>query len=730
MVQPVQLARLHSAAGALPSPMLGHRASALLSARTQRARLISTSPRLFAAGTGSAAAPGAGQTVVEKIAQRYAVGLAPNQVVRAGDFVYIQPHHVMTHDNTGAVMAKFQAIGATKMADPHQPVFALDHDVQNRSDKNLDKYTRIEQFAKQHGVDFYPAGRGIGHQVMVEEGYIAPYSLTVASDSHSNMYGGVGCLGTPVVRTDAAAIWATGRTWWQVPPVVQVALHGKPRPGVSGKDVILALCAYFSKDQVLNTAIEFVGDGVRHLSVDERLAVANMTTEWGALAGVFPVDELTLDYLSRQLRARRTPIASPRLTRADLDHAAANPVLADGNAFYTKQLDLDLTTVRPFVSGPNSVKVTTAIDELAAERIPINKAYLLSCVNARQHDLAEAARIVRAAGPSARVAPGVEWYVAPASTRVQQDAEAAGDWQTLMAAGAIALPAGCGPCVGLGRGLLEDGEVGISATNRNFKGRMGSPSAKAYLASPAVVTASALKGHICAPDLPEYAAVAQGEPLRGSVREFDAPERPAAADASASETALLPGFPATLKGELLYVHQNNLNTDGIYPGKYTYQDDMTAAQMANVVMENYDTGFAQSVADRRAQGTDSILLAGFNFGTGSSREQAATALLAAGIRLVLAGSASETFKRNALNNGLLVLEAPALVRDAAAAFGAETLTKATGWEVEVRLAEGVALVMLPGESKPRRYAIPAVGMAAQELVVEGGLENWIRSRLQ
>ena len=187
--------------------------------------------------------------------------LSRGQDIHSGDTVFIRPAHVMTHDNTGAVMSKFQAIGADRMAHPRQPVFTLDHNIQNKSDENLAKYARIEQFAAEMGVDFYPAGRGIGHQIMCEEGYVWPGTMVVASDSHSNMYGGLGCLGTPVVRTDAAAIWATGQTWWQVPPVARVKLIGKLLPGVTGKDVIITLCGLFNNDEVLNHAIEFTGDG-------------------------------------------------------------------------------------------------------------------------------------------------------------------------------------------------------------------------------------------------------------------------------------------------------------------------------------------------------------------------------------------------------------------------------------------------------------------------------------
>src|ERR1700752_5043190 len=249
-----------------------------------------------------------GLTLVEKIAARHADGLKPGAVVRSGDFVSIRPRHVMTHDNTGAVMPKFKQIGATAVPDPAQPVFAIDHDIQNTSPENLAKYAKIEAFAAEHGIDFYPAGTGISHQVMVEQGYVFPGALVVASDSHSNLYGSIAALGTPVVRTDAASIWATGVTWWQVPPVAKVLLKGNLSAGVTGKDVIIALCGLFNHDEVLNHAVEFMGDGVTHLSMAARMTIANMTTEWGALAGVFPFDEVTVGYL----RSRVPEFTNPK----------------------------------------------------------------------------------------------------------------------------------------------------------------------------------------------------------------------------------------------------------------------------------------------------------------------------------------------------------------------------------------------------------------------------------
>ncbi|MEJ2594397.1 MAG: homoaconitase, partial [bacterium] len=385
--------------------------------------------------------------------------------------------HVMTHDNTGAVIPKFRSIGAKRLHNPDQVVITLDHNVQDMSEKNLKKYAGIEQFARETGAHFFPAGRGIGHQVMCEEGFAWPGTMAVASDSHSNMYGGLGCLGTPIVRTDAAALWATGRTWWKVPPIAKVELHGKLKPGVFGKDVIINLCGHFNQDEVLNHVIEFTGPGVKNLSLDDRLTIANMTTEWGALAGVFDIDEVTFAWLRKQIETRGE---NERLNRDRLATLVNTVPKADPEAYYAKTIVVDLDTIVPSVSGPDSVKKMAAVSDLKKEKIKIQKAYLVSCVNSREDDIRQAAEIVR----GKKIADHVDFYIAAASNLVQEASESKGDWQALLDAGAKPLPPGCGPCIGLGTGTLEPGEVGISATNRNYKGRMGHPDAKAYLASP------------------------------------------------------------------------------------------------------------------------------------------------------------------------------------------------------------------------------------------------------
>ena len=653
-----------------------------------------------------------GLTLVEKIAARHADGLPAGTVVRAGDFVSIRPRHVMTHDNTGAVIPKFKKIGATRIPDPAQPVFAIDHDIQNVTPKNLEKYAKIEAFAGEHGVDFYPAGTGISHQVMVEQGYVVPGALVVASDSHSNLYGAIAALGTPVVRTDAASIWATGVTWWQLPKVAKVVLKGNLSAGVTGKDVIIALCGLFNKDEVLNHAVEFTGDGVTNLPMSARMTIANMTTEWGALAGVFPFDEVTVNYLrsrvgeftSPKRPGKRGPTSRSGYTNIEIDEWWKNrsDFTADADANYAIELELDLATVVPHVSGPNEVKTMVSLPEMQRKHVPIQKAYLLSCVNARFEDLHDAAQVVRARG--GHVAVGVEFYLAAASAEVQAKSEKNGDWQTLLDAGAIPLPSGCGACIGLGRGLVQKGETAISATNRNFKGRMGDREALVYLGSPAVVAASALAGFICAPK--DFAERAAGTAIRRAEKKAQ----------STGSVEIIAGFPSSVRGRVLFVDKDNLNTDGIYGSKHTYRDDMTPEEMAAVTFENYDPNF-----NALYQKGD-VVVGGLNFGSGSSREQAATALKFKGIPCVIAASFSETYKRNAFNNGFVVFECPELVTHLRATEDRKPTTVAS----EITIDYGKSVLTIDGKS----FAFPPLSPAAQELIVAGGAENLVASWLR
>ncbi|MCJ1341092.1 mitochondrial Homoaconitase [Bachmanniomyces sp. S44760] len=741
------------------------------------------------------------QTLTEKIVQRYSLGLPEGKYVKAGDYVTLSPHHCMTHDNSWPVASKFMSIGASKIHDRKQIVMTLDHDVQNKSESNLRKYRQIEEFARKQEVDFYPAGRGIGHQIMVEEGYAWPGTLAVASDSHSNMYGGIGCLGTAIVRTDAASIWATGRTWWQIPPVAKVTFTGTLPAGVTGKDVIVALCGLFSKDEVLNHAVEFTGskETLKSLAVDDRLAIANMTTEWGALTGLFPIDSVLQSWLRYKateaaLYANRLMTDGSTTTRINhqrVDDLFVNQIAADKGANYTKYLYIDLSTLSPYISGPNSVKIATPLEDLAAQNIKVDRAYLVSCTNSRASDLAAAAKVFKdeaknRGGKIPKIAKGVSFYIAAASQPEQLAAEEAGDWQAMLDAGAEPLPAGCGPCIGLGTGLLEPGEVGISASNRNFRGRMGSTDARAYLASPEVVAASALKGKIVGPgwyERPEgWSGIVRGEGdgIKEEDRMITAEEalekvigqldnivdtaeegilgkEKDSGDMDGSLIEVLPGFPERVQGEIIFCDADNINTDGIYPGKYTYQDDVTVSKMAEICMSNYDPAFSSLAKE------GDILVSGFNFGCGSSREQAATAIVAKKIPLVVAGSFGNIFSRNSINNALMGVEVPRLVQRLRDTFSAPTsensqqnikeptenkesldspppapqttpkeenlLTRRTGWTFvwDVRRSR---VEVQEGEGGPRwAQKVGELPPNVQEIIARGGLEKWVKKEI-
>lgn len=691
------------------------------------------------------------QTLTEKILQQYAVGLPEGKLIRSGDYISAQPAACLTHDNSWPVALKFMSMGATKIHNPKQLVTALDHDVQNVSESNLTKYRQIGEFAKKHGIVHYGAGHGIAHQLMVQEFFSWPGTLCVASDSHSTHYGGIGCLGTPLVRTDAASIWATGRTWLCVPPVARVTFTGTLPVGVTGKDVIVALCGLFP-NEVLNHAVEFHGseETMASLLVDDRLTICNMSCEWGVWSAIAPIDKT----LERWLRYKATEAAMledratrERITHERVDELFANPLTADEGAIYAKQLYLNLSTLSPYVSGPNSVKVATPLNELAPQNIKVDRAYIVSCTNSRASDLAAAAQVFRTAaeansGRIPKIVDGVQLYIAAASAYEQEVAENAGDWQVLLDAGAQELPSGCGPCIGLGAGLLEDNEVGISASNRNFVGRMGSRKAQAYLASPEVVAASALSGVISGTGVyeapPGWSGVEYGfgtgmertavSELGDLVQQLDSwIERVEAADgATTAETELLPGFPEKISGEILFCDKDNLDTDNIYPGKLTYQDNVTKEGMAEACMMNYDPDFG-SVAK-----PNDILVSGFNFGCGSSREQSATSILAKQIPLVVAGSFGNVFSRNSINNALLGLESAKLVERLRATFSdsPKVPTRRTGWTLTWDVKHSILEVQEGKDGETWTEKVGEMPTNVQAVIAAGGLEAWVKREIQ
>ena len=617
------------------------------------------------------------RTAIEKIVGMHCVGWMRDIPPRAGDFVMIRPRRVMSHDNTSAIIDKFRLIAGRNAitSDPQQLVLVKDHDIQNHSTENHAKYAKISVFAERCGIRYEAPGRGIAHQVMIEEGHIRPGTLVVGSDSHSNMYGALAALGTPIVRTDAARIWYREETWWIVPRQARVTLRGEMQPGVCGKDVILALCAEFADGEVLNCAIEFAGDGVAELSIDDRLSIANMTTEWGALAGFFPQDARLDRYLDE--------LGLPT------DHPAPE---SDPDAVFEVEIELNLSTVSSTVSGPNTVSVTQPASSIPVNSIPINKAYLMSCVNGRLCDFeAAAARF----GNGRTVAEGVSFYIGAASSTIEHEAKRTGVWQTLIDAGAIPLPPGCGACIGLGAGTLESGETGISATNRNFEGRMGARDASCYLASPVVVAESAACGYIAGPPMPESMVRASIQTTRSTV----------ATDEDVVD--IVPGFPSSISGRSIILTASDINTDGIYGKEVTYRDGVGFAEQGQYALLNYDPSFQSLVQ------TGDVLIAGDRFGMGSSREQAATALMSCGIGALICRSVNSTYLRNAINNGLIVITCPDLVDSLMSSIRQESVKRtAVGPSITIDFRNSVA------RAENRSYRIASLPTSAQELILD------------
>jgi homoaconitate hydratase len=503
------------------------------------------------------------------------------------------------------------------------------------------------------------------------------------------------------------------------------------------------------------------------------MTIANMTTEWGALSGLFPMDEVLKGWMRGKATTAAMGLAdgpfkttaAERFTHEAIEELFANPLTADKGAKYAKELFLDLSSLSPYVAGPNSVKVATPLSELEAADIKVNKAYLVSCTNSRASDIAAAARVFKEAaekngGQIPKIAEGVQFYIAAASIPEQIAAEGAGDWQVLIDAGATVLPAGCGPCIGLGAGLLEPGEVGISASNRNFKGRMGSTDAKAYLGSPEVVAASALSGKLSGPgwyQTPEgWTGVKRGEgdgiaeeermltteqalekllgQLDDLVADGEKKFSPEPTETKVEETTsddsltdVYPGFPERVSGEIVFCDGDNINTDGIYPGKYTYQDNVPVETMAQVCMSNYDTEFS-SIAK-----AGDILVTGYNFGCGSSREQAATAILAKEIPLVVSGSFGNIFSRNSINNALMGLEVPRLLSRLRETFSegeGKALTRRTGWTLTWDVRRSQIEVQEGPDGAKWTHKVGELPPNVQEIIAKGGLEKWVKNAIE
>lgn len=412
-----------------------------------------------------------GKTLAEKILTEKS-----GRDARAGDIIVAKVDLAFVQDTTGPLTVReFKNAGFEKLANPTRTYLFLDHAAPSPNRQLSNDQVLLRQFAQETSAQISDVGNGVCHQIVAER-IARPGDVIVGADSHTVSAGALGAFATGMGSTDVAVAMALGKTWFKVPETIKVILRGEMPRGVFAKDFILYLIGLIGAEGATYKALEFGGEVVKSMSISERLTIANMAIEAGAKIGIFPSDEKTRDYLIEQGR--------------ESDFREISP---DADAAYEKVLMINASGLVPMVAKPHRVDNVARIDEVKG--IKVDEVFLGTCTNGRIEDLEVAARILK----GKRCHPHTRLIIAPASRQVLAQAIRLGYVETFLEAGALILPPGCGACLGLHQGVLGDGEICLSTANRNFKGRMGNPEAFIYLASPATVALSAIKGEISDP---------------------------------------------------------------------------------------------------------------------------------------------------------------------------------------------------------------------------------------
>ncbi len=415
-----------------------------------------------------------GMTMTQKILAAHA-GL---DHVEAGQLIEAKLDLVLGNDITTPVaIHEIEKMKTNGVFDKDKIALVMDHFVPNKDIKSAEHCKLVREFAgKEDITNYFDVGEmGVEHALLPEKGLVVAGDCVIGADSHTCTYGALGAFSTGVGSTDMAAGMATGQAWFKVPSAIKVVLTNQPAPFISGKDVILYLIGQIGVDGALYQSLEFTGDGLKYMNMDDRLTIANMAIEGGAKNGIFPVDEQTIAYMK--------------------EHSDKEPVIyeADPDAEYTKEITIDLSTLRPTVAYPHLPENTHPVEE--AKDIAVDQVVIGSCTNGRISDLEVAAKILS----GKKVKKGLRVIIIPGTQNIYLEAMNRGYLKTFVEAGAIVSTPTCGPCLGGYMGILASGEKCVSTTNRNFIGRMGAVDSEIYLASPAVAAASALTGKITDP---------------------------------------------------------------------------------------------------------------------------------------------------------------------------------------------------------------------------------------
>ena len=588
-----------------------------------------------------------GKTFVEKI-----LG-AP-----AGSIVFRKPDIVLSHDNTSSIRRTFENMKGEKISDPDRLLIVLDHNAPPTSAKLATDYQEIRDFVRSQEIKkFYDAGRGICHQVM--SNHAMPGMIIVGSDSHTCTAGAFNALAAGIDRTETAGIWKRGETWFRVPHSMKINLEGQLREGVFAKDLSLWIIGLIGSAGANYRSIEFHGKGIKGLGISERMTLANLASEMGAKNAVFPPDEVLREFLGKE---------------------KINGCWADPDATYEEELSIDLSGVVPLVAAPHHVDHIKTVAEVAGTRV--HQGLIGTCTNGRIEDLREAAAVLR----GRQVEEGFQLLVVPASRDIYLQAIEEGLITTFLGSGANVLSASCGPCLGTGQGIPADGFRVISTANRNFKGRMGNTEAEIYLASPATVALSAIRGSIAPPVGYDHKHVKFRRDQKQGLTEIEDSDQ------------------RKIHGVWNYADIDNLNTDQMFAGSLTYS--VSSAEPESI-MPHLFKGFDPAFADGVEEGD--IILAGDNFGCGSSREHPAVGLAFAGVKAVIVKSVNRIFFRSSVNQGLILIVQPEVVGN-----------YLPGDSLSISPEEGIIRL------NERIFSYPPLPEKLLDIIRNRGLVNWIK----
>lgn len=547
-----------------------------------------------------------GMTITEKIIASH----SKYSTVKPGDIVDISIDARVARDFGGANVVKNLTDFNLSIDDPSKTLFTFDCNPTGSDQKYAVNQHICRLFARERGIKVFDINAGIGTHLLLEEGYVYPGATAVSTDSHANILGAVGAFGQGMGDMDIAAAWNSGKVWFKVPASVRLNLNGKMPEGVDAKDVILNLLKIYGANTLLGYSIEIYGDAADKMTLDDRITIASMATEMGAIIILFPPSIEIIKYCRE---------------KAKMNFEA---VFADNDASYAMTADIDVTGFLPMVSRPGEPHDTVAVRDLSVTKI--DSAFIGSCTNGRMEDMRIAASILK----DRKIAPGVVLKVVPATDEIWNQCLSEGLIGIFKEAGAMVSNAGCAGCAAGQVGQNGKGEITISTGNRNFPGKQGQGSV--FLASPAVVAASALAGYITTPDgIPDIPAKFESSQTHYTpVPKREANERE---------------HPDILNGRVWIIERDNIDTDMIFHNRYLAITDI--GEMGQYTFDNLQ-GYNDFA--KKAQKGD-IVLAGKNFGSGSSRQQAVDCFVSLGVQALIAQSFGAIYERNAINAAFPVL---------------------------------------------------------------------------